>query len=155
MHLNPYEMGYFIQQVGLAAASFGVTTEDVTAVGMALNKLFNYRCSPPTVVVPEQGERLQAMCIAPSCPLAENNTCSAYEPAIMPMNATTVGNASAIGGQGKMNRGEMNGTANGSSSTTASGAGAAPTGAAAAGGVTGMLSLTVVVGAMVVGVMML
>lgn len=79
MNLNPAEMGYFITQVGLAAASFGVTQEDATAVGTALNTLFNYRCSPPTVVIPAQGAQLQAICIDSSCPVATANpTCAAY-----------------------------------------------------------------------------
>jgi hypothetical protein len=46
MALDPYQVGYFIQQVGLVATSFGVTAEDAIAAGMSLNKLFNYRCSP-------------------------------------------------------------------------------------------------------------
>lgn len=58
MALNPYQRGYFIQQVGLAAISFGVTAEDAMAACMALNKLFNYRRSPPTTVVEAQGPQL-------------------------------------------------------------------------------------------------
>jgi len=34
-------MGYFIQEVAYAALSFGVTMDDVTPVGTALNSLFN------------------------------------------------------------------------------------------------------------------
>lgn len=93
MDLNEYELGYFITQVGLSAASFGVTTDDVTAVGQALAKIFAYRCAPPTVVVPSQGAHLQSVCIADTCPLSPNDTCSAYpspfEPAVA--NATLAG----------------------------------------------------------------
>ncbi|KAL6707492.1 hypothetical protein ACN47E_004062 [Coniothyrium glycines] len=78
MALDPSEMGYFITQVGLAATSFGVTTEDVTAVAGALNKLFNYRCSPPAVVIPEQGATLNSICQNEMCPLDPNAQCSAY-----------------------------------------------------------------------------
>ena len=84
MALDAYQMGYFIQQVGLSAASFGVTDDDVAAVGMALTKLFDYRCAAPATAVPAQGPQLQSICIVDSCPLADNATCSAYEPVIEP-----------------------------------------------------------------------
>lgn len=48
--LKEYDLaqnGYFVEQVGLAAASFGVSAEDVTAVGSALLSYFNVRCSQP------------------------------------------------------------------------------------------------------------
>lgn len=63
MGLGAFEFGYFIEQVGLAAASFGVADADVTAVGMALNSLFGYKCAPAATVVPAQGDALQAICI--------------------------------------------------------------------------------------------
>ncbi|KAF2438852.1 hypothetical protein P171DRAFT_467031 [Karstenula rhodostoma CBS 690.94] len=78
MNLDPSELGYFIQQVGLAATSFGVTEEDVTAVATALNKLFGYRCSPPTTVIPEQGATLNSICQNDKCPLDAMATCAAY-----------------------------------------------------------------------------
>lgn len=78
MFLSKPEMDYFITQVGLAAASFGVAEEDVTAVGEALNKLFNYKCSPPTTVIKEQGDQLQSICQADDCPLDPMATCAAY-----------------------------------------------------------------------------
>ena len=80
MYLNENQMGYFIQNVGLAAASFGVADDDITAVAEALNSLFNVRCAPPVEIIPE-GEELQSICIAPSCPLAEDAVCSVYEEA--------------------------------------------------------------------------
>ncbi|KKY32670.1 hypothetical protein UCDDA912_g07376 [Diaporthe ampelina] len=43
MDLNHYEVSYFIQQVGLAASSFGVAKDDITVVAGALDKLFNYK----------------------------------------------------------------------------------------------------------------
>jgi hypothetical protein len=78
MDLTPAELGYFITQVGLAATSFGVSTEDVTAVAAALNKLFGYRCSPPTTVIPEQGPTLNSICQNELCPLDAMATCAAY-----------------------------------------------------------------------------
>lgn len=96
MNLSPAELGYFIQQVGLAATSFGVTTEDVTAVATALNTLFGYRCSPPTVVIPEMGATLNSICQNEKCPLDPMATCAAYPNngvAVAPQraNATTNG----------------------------------------------------------------
>ncbi len=110
MALDQYQVGYFIQQVGLSAASFGVATEDVTAVGMALTKLFDYKCAPPTTVVPVQGAQLQAICIADTCPLSPNATCSSYAPVVEPFAA----NATLAMGEGR------NGSSNGTGSPTTS-----------------------------------
>jgi hypothetical protein len=78
MDLDPSELGYFITQVGLAATSFGVSTEDVTAVAMALQKLFGYRCSPKVTVIPEMGPTLNSICQNEKCPLDPMAQCSAY-----------------------------------------------------------------------------
>jgi hypothetical protein len=78
MDLDPSEMGYFITQVGLAATSFGVSKEDVTVVAEALTKLFNYRCSPATTVIPEQGPTLNSICQNEQCPIDPMAQCSAY-----------------------------------------------------------------------------
>ncbi|MCJ1363320.1 hypothetical protein MMC16_002427 [Acarospora aff. strigata] len=110
MSLDQYQVGYFIQQVGLSAASFGVATEDVNAVGMALTKLFDYKCASPTTAIPQQGPQLQAVCIADTCPLSENATCPAYSPVVKPFAA----NATLAMGEGR--NASSNGT--GSSTTT-------------------------------------
>jgi hypothetical protein len=78
MDLDPSEFGYFVQQVGLAATSFGVTTDDVSAVAMALQKLFGYKCSPKATVIPEMGPTLNSICQNEKCPLDPNAQCSAY-----------------------------------------------------------------------------
>lgn len=111
MDLDEHEVGYFITQVGLAAASFGVTTEDATAVGTTLGKIFGVRCAPPTPVIPSQGPQLQSICVANTCPLSPGDTCAAYQPTFEPAvaNITLVGNTTT------------------STNTTASGT-AAPTG---------------------------
>ena len=96
MALDPFQMGYSIEQVGLAATSFGVTVEDATAAGMASNKLFDYRCSPPTMVVKAQGPQLQSMYTDPSflldpmpqCALEDNNGIPLM-PTKITMNATS------------------------------------------------------------------
>ena len=61
MALSNAEVGYFIQQVGLSAASFGVAEADVKAVGEALTDAFGYKCAPKAMVVGE-GEELQSIC---------------------------------------------------------------------------------------------
>jgi hypothetical protein len=93
MDLNPIQLGYFITQVGLSAASFGVATEDVTAVGTALQKHFGYRCAPPETIVPQAPAEIQAICQDMSCPLAANPTCAAYGAGsgVKPMNLSTSG----------------------------------------------------------------
>jgi hypothetical protein len=93
MDLSKAEMDYFITQVGLSAASFGVADADVTAVGESLNKLFNVRCAPATEVIKGQGKQLQSICInEETCPLAEDAVCSKYDKATEPEmagNSTT------------------------------------------------------------------
>jgi len=66
MALDAYEVSYFINQVGLAAASFGVTQEDISYVGGALQALFGHRCAPAMSIVPGTGKELQAICLAVS-----------------------------------------------------------------------------------------
>ena len=77
MNLDENEMGYFIQEVGSAATSFGVTTEDATAVGMALNSAFNMRCLPAAALAPGAPNASQSICVAPSCPEAMPSDCTA------------------------------------------------------------------------------
>lgn len=95
MALNSAEVGYFITQVGLAAASFGVTEDDVSAVGKALISLFDYRCAPPTIVIPSQGAQLQSICSNSTCALAENATCASYSNVTAPSAATSTSSGSA------------------------------------------------------------
>lgn len=66
MALDAYQVGYFIEQVGLSAASFGVQQNDIEFVAHALQKYFGYKCAPPTDVLPDKGKELQAVCIAVS-----------------------------------------------------------------------------------------
>jgi hypothetical protein len=110
MNLDPSEFGYFVQQVGLAATSFGVTEEDVTAVAGALQKLFGYKCSPPTTVIPEMGATLNSICQNDKCPLDPMATCSAY-----PNNGTVMEPQMASG----MSNGTSTATATGGMSPSA------------------------------------
>lgn len=63
MALDEKEVGWFIAQVGLSAASFGVTDEDVNTVAMALNGAFGMRCSGPASGPQSLMPELQAICI--------------------------------------------------------------------------------------------
>ena len=78
MSLDPNEVGYFISQVGLAAASFGVASSDITIVANALVSYFDYRCTPPMTIVPGAGPQLQEICGDPTCPLAPTPKCYYY-----------------------------------------------------------------------------
>ena len=125
MNLDPYQVGYFITQVGLSAASFGVTKEDVTIVGEALSKTFGYKCEPPAVVVKAQDAQLQSICQADSCPLSPNDTCSAYGTSVEPK----VANATLAMGQGDNSTSpSSSGSATGTATGTATGASGSATG---------------------------
>lgn len=66
MALDPYDFGYFVQQVALSAASFGVAPADLQYVGDALGDMFGHRCSPLTHFVPTAIDALQSICITVS-----------------------------------------------------------------------------------------
>jgi hypothetical protein len=137
MNLGPEELGYFISQVGLSAASFGVAENDVIAVGESLNKAFGYRCAPPAVIVPSQGAQLQSVCLAEECPLSPNNTCSAYDESVEPL----VANATLAMGEGRTDD-----SANSTSRATGTAAASATASPDSAGTVIG-ISLTVLAAA--------
>ncbi len=64
MGLDAYEVQYFIEQVGLAAASFGVSSDDVTYVGGVLQASFGVKCAPKTNLgVTKWPKELQSICI--------------------------------------------------------------------------------------------
>lgn len=107
MALDSAEVGYFVQQVGLAAASFGVANDDIQIVAKALNELFGYRCAPAATVIPAQGAVLESICITDDCPIAANSTCSSYSAVVVPSAAT----ASTT----------LNGTSTGNSTTASNG----------------------------------
>lgn len=62
MALDANEVGYFIEQVGLSAASFGVAASDVQYVGKTLQSLFGMRCAPAVDILPGAPAELQAIC---------------------------------------------------------------------------------------------
>lgn len=83
MHLGNAEVTYFITQVGMAAASFGVAKDDITAVAKALNDTFNMECSPAAEVIPGTGAQLQAICTGDGCTKSANATCDKYDANVM------------------------------------------------------------------------
>jgi hypothetical protein len=77
MNIDNAEEAYFIQEVGLAATSFGVSTADATTVGNALTGLFSKRCAEPVALIPGAAMNYsQSVCVAADCPLAMPNNCT-------------------------------------------------------------------------------
>ena len=146
MDLDQYEVTYFIQQVGLAAASFGVAKEDIQTVAEALGMLFNYKCAPQTTVIKAQGPALQSICVADSCTQAPNATCAAYDMIVEPGvanstlaqgegNSSNPATASAMPSMtGSATGGSVTGTSTGTSSVSTGAAATHMAGAVAAGG---------------------
>jgi len=141
MDLSAAEVGYFIQQVALAATSFGVSSDDVAVVGKALNTIFNVRCAPPTTVIPAQGAQLQSICQDETCPLAPMPTCAAYPATMKPAKSN-----STMAGSGSMANGTMaGGSMSGSSASATASKPASYSGAAAkvGAGAAGLLAAAV------------
>lgn len=122
MALDNAEVGYFIEQVGMAAASFGVSESDVQTVGKALMDAFGYKCEPPMAIPKSAQPELQSICIADDCPLSPNATCSSYAAVVQPKSANgTMGSAMPSGGSGSGSSGSMpSGSASGSGSMPSS-----------------------------------
>jgi hypothetical protein len=102
MDLDPYEQGWFVNQLTLAAASIGFSAEDTTIWFNTMTGLFSSRCSPPTAVgnLPPV---LNSICIHPSCPIAEGGDCELYnngKEAVAPgvANVTLAGNYTKTNG---------------------------------------------------------
>lgn len=74
MGLSDAEFTYFVEQVGLSAASFGVADADVKAAGQALTEAFGYRCAPPAAIPSTAKPDLQAICIAVSSNPSESQS---------------------------------------------------------------------------------
>ncbi|SCV70171.1 BQ2448_1565 [Microbotryum intermedium] len=126
MVLGPNEMLYFITQVALSAASFGVAQADIEDAGSALNTLFNYRCSPsvPQNVSAALAGTLQSICTAESCPLDPDSNCTAQAAIAAPVAANSTNNAStsatsAMGSASASATGSRTGTATAAAATTA------------------------------------
>ena len=131
MDLDSAQVTYFVNQVGLAAASFGVAKEDITAAADAINSLFNVKCAAPMAVLKDAKAELQSICVADDCMQAKNATCDKYEKQSMPSKASSMASMSGT----MMPTGTMSGSMTGSMTMTASSTSAtASTGAANANG---------------------
>lgn len=118
MGLDANEVGYFIQQVGLSAQSFGVATADITAVGKLLSSVFDVKCGAPAVVIPAQGAQLQSICTADDCPTAANASCSSYAtfPGEPKTATTTQMSPTSTGSSGSSGSGSSGGSSGGAQS---------------------------------------
>jgi hypothetical protein len=115
MDLSAAEVGYFITQVAMSAASFGVAQADLTIVGTALESIFDVRCGPPTTVIPAQGAQLNSICIDDTCPLAVNATCSSYNATMEPAVVNSSSSSPTATGSGSASKTGSMGTSTGSS----------------------------------------
>ena len=123
-------MEYFISQVALAAASFGIDDHDIEIVIEALVKTFAYkRLLRTEMMIEGEGPQLQSICLADGGPIVPMNaSCADYPIAVEP---AAVNSTLAVG--------KGNGTSNGtissrvSSGTVPGGISSAPTVANAAG----------------------
>lgn len=82
MYVDPYEQGWFVDQLTAAAASIGFSQKDTTIWFNTMTGLFSFRCAPETAISATSGKWLQSICVAPSCPLYPNATeadCAPYE----------------------------------------------------------------------------
>ncbi|KAJ3155252.1 hypothetical protein HDU89_007443, partial [Geranomyces variabilis] len=78
MNLRNEDVTYFIQQVGAAASSFGVSDADVNAVAASLASNFGVSCAPKTAIPSSATADLQSICTASDCPQATTPDCSLY-----------------------------------------------------------------------------
>ncbi|KAJ3258578.1 hypothetical protein HK103_003538 [Boothiomyces macroporosus] len=74
MNLNKATMDFFIDQVGQAAISFGVTADDATKVGQALQTLFNNQCAPLAKLTPQTAPTEQGFCLGDGCQNLKDQT---------------------------------------------------------------------------------
>jgi hypothetical protein len=124
MDLGKPEVDYFVTQVGLAAASFGVAKDDITAVAESLNSIFNVACGPPTTVIKAQGPQLQSICVDRSTCLvaAKDPMCDKYPTVMEPGNATNTMMSSSTASGTASGTNMPSGTATGTTVPTAAAA---------------------------------
>ncbi|KAH7095396.1 hypothetical protein FB567DRAFT_29510 [Paraphoma chrysanthemicola] len=79
MNLEYHQLGYFINHIALAAAHFGVSTQDADTFRTSLNSRYNTRCAPAVSFNPSSPAMLLSLCQNPTCPLAVPvSDCAAY-----------------------------------------------------------------------------
>jgi hypothetical protein len=144
MKSDPFESGFFNEQIVLAAKSLGFEQADCDFTQKALEATFGNRCSSAAPVIPASaGPQLQAICVSENCPLDPNATCSAYpDDGFVPFpeiaNATLAGavvkenDTSAAATASPSGTSATTGSGSASGSSTASGSAATSTGGASA-----------------------
>lgn len=143
MYSDPWEVGYFNEQIVLAGQSLGFEDADADFTAKALAATFGFKCSPPAPVIPAAaGPQLQAICVSDACPLHENATCSAYPDngeGVFPeiANATIAG---AVVKENTTDATPSTSSTSGTSSATGSSTGTGPV--ASATGAASMLELS-------------
>lgn len=137
MFSDPWETGYFNEQIVLAGRSVGFSEADGDFTQKALDATFGFKCSPEAAVIPASaGPQLQAICISDACPLHPNATCSAYPDdgkAVFP----EIANATIAGSVVKENT-----TSTDNSTSTASGTSSGTAGPASSTGAASALELS-------------
>ena len=80
MNLDPIEVGYFINQIGLALKSVGATEADVAQSNNTFDGMFNVRCHPPEAIIKHQGLQYNSICSNKKCKVAKNPICPQVQP---------------------------------------------------------------------------
>lgn len=79
MNLEYHQLGYFINQLSLAATHFGVSPQDADTFRNSLNSRYNVRCAPAVSFSTNSPAQLLSLCQNPTCPLAVPvSDCAAY-----------------------------------------------------------------------------
>ena len=79
MALDPFELGYFIEQVGLAGQLVGLTADEAEGIQNKMDQSLTYRCRANSALFPGGIVGPQSICTDKSCPLAPNSNCSDYD----------------------------------------------------------------------------
>ncbi|KAJ4336224.1 hypothetical protein N0V87_005516 [Didymella glomerata] len=90
MDLEYHQLGYFINQLSLAAVHYGASAQDADTFRSSMNSRFNVRCAPAFSSNPASPPQLMSLCQNPTCPLAVPvSDCAAY------VNLTASGTANS------------------------------------------------------------
>jgi len=98
MDLDTAQNSWFIENVGLAAASFGVSQDDINTVATTLNGTFGYRCAPAVSLLPGAGPVYESICQNVTCPIAPNSTCGSGPAVQYPAAVGAMSGSSMAGG---------------------------------------------------------
>jgi hypothetical protein len=79
MNLDYNQLGYFINQLSLAAVHYGASAQDADTFRSSMNNRFNVRCAPAFSSNPANPPQLMSLCQNETCPLAVPvSDCAAY-----------------------------------------------------------------------------